>query len=248
MKRLLSMNLFLAILLAGCATTHPIKPEKLSSISRVSAVSLLGNELHVTFSGTTIFTNKWLKTDVTNWHIDDFVQEAIEKTIVADGRFSYVDISPDTDTMMKVYGSKEVSPCCARDYDLSLIRDEIQRISSEYGIDTLILVLESDLQDATGNWEATQRAGYGLYQETFLGLKQTFTHIYIRVIVVDTSNLQELSSNLRAGGETIDNRYWKSAFETLAPEEKQFIERSIKVQLWENLITALKKMRLIEQE
>ena len=245
MKRLFVI-LFLGIALTGCATTQPIQQEKLDSISRVSAVSLMGNELNLIFGGITILTKKWLKSDATNWHIDDFVQEAIRKAIVAEGRHRYVDIDLDTDTMMKVYVSREVDPCSAPKYDFSLIRDKIRHIRSEYGIDMLIFVLESG--PPCFDWQGPLVVGYGVYQETIFGLQHTETHASSRVIALDASNLEELSSHLVASFESIDNRYQKSGFESLTPEEKRLMEHSIKVQLWGNIVTALKDMGLIMQQ
>jgi len=207
----------------------------------------LGNELRVNFTGTTIFTSERTKSDVTSWHIDKFIQQEFNKIIVQDGQYSHVDIAHDVaDSMMNIYSAKQTD-CCSRKYDLSRVRKEIENIRSQYGIDTLIVILESDYQGQLGARTANL-VGYGLYRATFLGLNETATFAYARVIAIDTASLEELGSASITTSQFIDQGYWQSGFDNLEPQQKQFIENTIKLQLWKNLVLALQDMKLIKQK
>jgi len=99
MKRLILVLLILPIIL-GCATPA-IKPEKLSSIKQIGAVSLLGPELCNNYLGTTVFTKKRFSSNVATWNIDNMVQQEISNIISADGRYNYVDLPIDHNSKKK---------------------------------------------------------------------------------------------------------------------------------------------------
>lgn len=56
--------------LTGCAT-YVLEQQRLDSINRIGAVSLLGDTLNVTFAGITIFTSKAFEANVAAWEIDN---------------------------------------------------------------------------------------------------------------------------------------------------------------------------------
>lgn len=242
MRRLFIVLLFMVVL-TGCVSLT-IKPEKLSTIKKVSVVSLLGNDLCTRYVGTTVFTNKRASSDVTKWKIDETVQQIIGEAISTDGLFTYVDINIDYDSMMKIYGSEKAG-CTKVGYEVYRIKDEIEDIRTRYDIDTLILVVEAWATSDYITGRSGLLFGYGLHQSSFLGMTDTVTHIFADVIVADTSNLETLAGSSTVSHEKIGKEYWNVDFEKLSPDKKQFIEQSIKKQLRSKLTAILKRMNLI---
>ena len=244
MKRLL-LIIFVIPIIVGCAAPV-IKPEKLSSIKKVSAVSLLGDELCVNYLGTTVFTKKRFSANVENWNINEFVQQEVQNIILADGYYTYIDISVNQNTFTNIYKSREAKCIKTRDFDINLIKDEIQVIRATYNVDTLIFVLESN---APTQYYIDSRTnvliGYGLYRSSFLGINETVSHAFVEVLVIDTGTMEKLSAINAWGFERIDNKYWNEGFDNLSSDDKKFVEYSIKKTLKSNLQTVLRKINII---
>ncbi len=243
MNRLFTICL-IVLILSGCATFQ-IKPEKLAAIRNISAVSILGNELCIDYVGTTVFTIKSNSFDVKEWEIDNYIQDVISKAIKADDRFQYINHEIDPMSMHKVYGSKK-SGCTKVQPNINLIKDEIQELRDRYDIDTLILVLEywSNADYISG------RSGllfnYGIHQSSFMGITETFSHLFAHIYVIDTLSSEIMSNNFLYVYEKIDNMYFNLDLNALPDEKKEFIETSIKNQLHRKLVERLKKIELIK--
>lgn len=230
---------------AGCATLT-IQPEQLGTIQRIGVISLVGNELCTRYVGTTVFTSKRAVSDVTDWNLDENIQQIIKEAITSDSQFTYVDLNIDSNTVMKIYGSEKAG-CTKVGDDINYIKEEIADIKVRYGVDTIILVVESWATSDYITGRSGLLYGYGLHQSSFLGITDTITHIFARVIVVDTNNFETLAEGLIHKYEEVDNEYWNLDFKKIPLEKRQFIERSIKRQVQTELIRILKKMHLIRE-
>jgi hypothetical protein len=193
MRHFLGIVSLLAVL-TGCAT-YVLDQQRLDSLNRIGAVSLLGDTLKVTFGGITIFTNKAFEADVTAWEIDNFVEKVIGDAILADGRYSYVELDVDRGAMTKI--SRAGYWGCRGHHNASVIRDEIENLVSKYDIDTLVFVLERSVHDSSQVFGRSEPLGlyhrgtaaqdfplvgefiYGLYKTSFFGWKLAAPHMLV---------------------------------------------------------------------
>jgi len=75
--------------LTSACTITPIPAERLSSLRKMGAISLLGDELEMQYVGTTAFTNSTKEISVKNRKIDRYVVQTIKDEIVGKSKFDF---------------------------------------------------------------------------------------------------------------------------------------------------------------
>jgi hypothetical protein len=135
--RFASMMIVFAVV--GCAPA-PLKPEDIAHINRVGVVSLVGNRLvrqHVDLA----FSAGIDRIDISNWGIDQHVEEIAIRTIETQGKMSAVSLAADRPDLFNIYGPRALSE--AGSYpNLKRVRDELVAIGAREHIDAFVLVVE----------------------------------------------------------------------------------------------------------
>jgi hypothetical protein len=233
-----------AFLLSGC--TSSIKPDKLTSIKNISVISLLGDEFCVSYLGSTVFNKKRKSVNVSNWRIDEFTEEVVIKAILADGRYNYIKIDKNRDSLMKIYTKEKTACTHKKKNDINLIKDEIKEVERRTGIDTIILVLDHWTLTDYITGRSGMLSGYGIHQLSFLGIEDIIIHLFAEIIVIDSHNFEILAKIATPPSvEKIDKTYWDPEFYNLATDKKLFIEQSLKNLLTSKITESLKKLKLI---
>ncbi|MBI4707117.1 MAG: hypothetical protein HY761_04225 [Candidatus Omnitrophica bacterium] len=253
---LITIILSLIIVLVGCfqPAYHKITPEKVASIKKVTAVSLLGDKIRKRYQGTTIFNNDLTISDVADWKIDEFLEQQVRELI----DYDYISINANHDTLMNIYTTKELYCCFSREYDFNRIKNEIEETRKDFGVDTIIFILEDHFGAPNNRPRPGFLAGYGIYQGTeMLLFTETFIYAYAQVVVFNTDKFEVLGASsfvLKRGvrdpyygyggdqNEKVDNIYWNIESFGIESSERKFIENTIKGKLTQRLYNTLSRL------
>ena len=175
----------LALTLTGCATTGVEKVEKLPTGHQIVVLSVLGNDLNVQTTGTTIFTN-WQRTqDVSDWNIDAKLEDFIRNELTRAGKF--IAVAADTADVRKTVGAVTQNEWTSK-LEVEGGMESLSDFATSAGADSVILVGSHRKQDFIFNTNQYIE-GYGIYQRSGLfGSKKAVDYAIVYVWLVESGS------------------------------------------------------------
>lgn len=228
----------LALFLGSCTTTGAEKIAAIPAGKRFSVVSLMGKDAYIAYVGLTIFENKHILRDTSEWEIDKFVIKEISRSIEKSGRFSYVPSTYDG-VLLSSLGPQYIP--LTGSLLLEDMKPYLRKVQAESGADIILLVTSratSDFVFGTGE----QLRNYGVYRRNVIGIKKTAVFCNMDVIVVDGVDFSVIGRLHTEKFDIIDNKYWSEPIGAFSKQQlsalELAIENLIQLQL-ENAITKL---------
>lgn len=236
------LTVLAALGLYGCETL-PSKPVEAPYGSKIAAVSLLGSEIRNVRARTTIFSTKWTTSPAPEARIDTYVTSTIGELLRSRSSLKYVRVDESGTALLEGYDRSEISPCCARRFSLERVAGDLGDLRSRYGVDYLLLVVDSSGNDQFGRGLTV--AGYGYMTSKFIGPKSAATNFYVELLVVDTQKQLLASMKTIKSFEKIPAMPSEEDYAGLPPEDRHRVLTSLKEQIDNVFEPALKEMKLV---
>ncbi len=246
----------LILALTACATPdvviHPSAKEKLDGSQEIGVISLLGDKLAGTYLATLVFGNKFVSRSVQAWEMDNFVRHLIKQGLEEGKKYTYIDISYNTDDLSTAYGvSPDFFSNDSSFFQIKSVKDHFKRIHEDYSLNLLILVVRDksvlqipDCFTACGPWPVE---GYGIFQDAGFGMRATAAHAMVQIRVIDAATAEVLASTANlgvSGAKRIPDSYRKDDMSDLSDEELKFLEKTIKELVRTQITWALRKVNI----
>jgi len=232
MKRL---SLLLTIfVLEGCVGPGPIQKDYTLQQKKIAVVSELGNNFHRNIVGTTVFSNKMTRTDVTSWEINHQAARHLVERLSKQG-LTGTEVNSDLFTPLD--GS---SP-----YTISTIPDKVIAKVKPLGYDSLLLIAPviSELYPFFD-------PGYGLKTGYFFGSPNTCVYTVFIVHLYDLHTGKEVGwewMNAQRGPcepKSSNDLAVKDSLDDYSAQEKQEIRSRIEKRVIDSLDATINKMEL----
>lgn len=241
--------------LAGCATAPSTLPaEKLASIRDVGVISLLGDDIHLTHIGLTVFGNTQTSHAVNDWEIDKHAMEVLQASLQKTGTYQAREITFDRAALMQVYTDSVYSPV-----DFKLVAAELAEIAQAHGIDTFVVVTRYSAQDPVGH-RSVYYEGAGLFSSGIGdALIKVAPYVWYKLDVVDGKTAQVVAStrgtvkqkNPGLFGpeytlpyEEVDKSWWNEDFNAMSETQKNQLRDKLKELLSDSLPHTLEEINL----
>lgn len=226
--------LTLSLSLSACMMPGPMKKDYSLKDKKIAIVSDLGNNFQSIVVGTTVFSNEFTKTDVTDWQINALAAQHISKHLETKGLSGSIVES-------NVFPSLEDSSRAKID---KIALSIIPKVKTQ-GFDSLILVRPSSLDN-----EPFYKPGFGQQKRYFFGIPKGCLYAIYMVEIYDLHR-EELVGiewmNARQG--PCEPRYeqtfaLKDKFEDYSEQEKILIRDRMKKHMNLSLTRTLHTLQL----
>lgn len=238
-KRVIPILLFLFV--AGCATMGIENVENLSSGHRTLVVSALGDTFRIKSLGTTIFQRWKISEDVSDWKLDKRVEALISKILQDAGKIGV--ISNETDEIRSLVGEIDIN-----DYtgarEISGDMDAVTNAAKSAGADSILLLGAITINDIIFHRSNTIE-GYGIYQSSFLGIKEAVNYIIFRIWLIDTNSGEDIATTLKIGKSKRDISEWLEENQQLSKEARLKIRTNFESLLDSTVEEALQELTLL---
>ena len=227
--------LLILFLLVGCAGVKPIPQENLNAIHRISAISILEDNLKIRYIGPTIFNNFDEDVSVADWKIDKYVVDTLGKEISENTGMSFQSAKYDIKPLLVIYEKGNHS---------DQIKNELEAISRENELDALIFVRREWFQDPILHDQNIN--GYGIFQRNVIFSRMSAMHIIASVTIYDTKQMTPLCKFYLIDDKQVDNSYFTKDFNKLPNEQRDEIETWMKNAIKKELIEELTKYGILQ--
>jgi hypothetical protein len=229
-------SVLLVVSLGGCGPKR-IPKENLDAISKVAALSLMGDKIQFIQIGTTVFNNVEKYHLVKEWRIDDYIEGLIKSELARNQQLKISSVEFDREKMNDTY---KVATRIHGDHHISKVKEYLQEFSSSNNLDTLFLVAHESTE-----LQNPRRivGGYTLYNRSLLGAKIE-TQIYLTLVieVVDLRTIKSLASQTIFIKKGIANSYWQEEIKDLTDDQVLFVKKVIFDNLREAIPSAVSKL------
>jgi hypothetical protein len=239
----------LALPLLGCATTpDPVAADTLSSMQTVGVVVAIGDRLHLKGLGFTIFdsTNEFVS--ITDWGIDNFVQNEIESLLA--NRFTFNQVT---------YNKATFLPTEPGFFDTGAVNVENAVATLPKDVDAYIVVTRFDGADPHGR--TVPSSGLVLFN-TYnpLGDDRISVYAHYRITLVDAETgavisqlaaLNEgqdgtiLNINIERPHREVPLELWADSAQEFTPEQREKVNTEMQSLLKDSLPYILQQMGLM---
>lgn len=178
------------VLLTGCATVGSEKLALRPQNTKVVVVSLMADQLKVRHVGTTVFSNAQHDVDVSNWNINQQIEDETNKLLQNAGKFAVVKAA-GTDFREKF--GVPVRSLWDGTTSLDHVKDGVQVVARESGADLVMVIRQAEYGDPFFGTNQSF-SGYGIYQRSFLFSKKAINFVTMNVNVFDGKTGESIAS------------------------------------------------------
>lgn len=227
------------MLLAGCVDTR-IADQAREHLGRTGVVSLLGNSFHAIHIGTTLFNNDAYDADVSSWNVDQDAAEHVRAELATDG------IETDTLSLEPVarerFRRDDKGEFNRRDSSVEANYEELCRLASRQGYDTLIVIVGSGANE----YGPPLKPGYGVFVRSFLGMSRGFTYAQFMIRVIDVKNEKQLAREISQPTDAVMSKAipWKTNLDEYSPERRAAFKSGVEDHMRHEIDRMLTQMNL----
>ena len=222
--KIVSPLVFSIFFLTGCVTTSSlIDPSKKTDIQNIAVASLLGDEFHLIRIGVTVFNNDYGKSDVTDWVVDTFAEQEIQKSL-SDRYRAPAKVLPHEPNLRQDYLANA---------DNVFKNNKLARLiqlAKNQGADTLIVITPISKGGA-----GFMTPGFGYFERHYLHTQRIlYVSAILRVVSVkDGNDIAFRRIPASNAGEGIE---WKASLDDYSEGQRN----QLKTRLFENLSRSIR--------
>lgn len=235
------LPLMFLLILAGCATTGIENVKKLDSDHRIIVVSALGNDFQIKSIGTTIFNNWSINEDVSDWAIDDRVESLVKQRLNLSSKLTVIPF--DASPLRPEIGQIKVDDWSGARVDTQGMKTLLTAAKAA-GTDSVLLVGTNPMTD-TFHMRLSTIKGYGIYQSSFLGLKDSVNFIVLRIWLIDVNTGKDIAKIYEPGSSSRNSAVWLEKDMPLDEATNLEIRKGFETMLDSAVEEALKGLSLI---
>jgi len=184
-----------ASLLAGCASTEPVRDNQHAGLREVGVVALIKDEFQFTKVGLTLLNTEEFTRDISDWELDKLATQTVldalrnDKTTV-----NPVALPVNPSLAAKLYRQKGVFGSYV---NINRIKGDLQALVDKNPVDAIILIHSEQVQDPIQN-TSINLYGTGLYYRVTPFDEQPFIKPYsfLRIMVLDGKTLRPVNQKL----------------------------------------------------
>jgi len=231
-----------ALFFGGCAAV-PLGAEHRASIHKIGVVSLLGNSIHGSFTGTTIFGNRVFDEHAPEIRMDERAESIVIQEIRAGGLFSAVALPQEraaafacnqaahADWRTLLYG--------AHSNDLN---EQAVRLTRAHQLDAVVFIVPQ-IESET----PVPRNGWGIAGANCFGLTRFLAYVNSQVVLMDGKTGKVLAQTLNGDlpkADSLKGFPWKDGYSNYTVSEKEMIRNHLYSILETSLPRELQAMKL----
>ena len=230
-----------ALFLGGCAAI-PLSAEHAGSIHKIGVVSLLGNSIHGSFTGTTIFGNRIFDENASEIRMDETAESIVIKEIRAGGRYSAVALPQErAEALAK---SQAANGWRTRLYGAHSndLNEQAVLIARAHQVDAVIFIIPVSESEAP-----VPRNGWGIAGTNHFGLTSFMAYVNSQVKLMDGHTGKVLAETLNkevAAAAAPKGFPWKDGYSQYSASEKELIRNQLHTILETTLPKELQAMNL----
>ncbi|MCX7554854.1 hypothetical protein OS175_13320 [Marinicella sp. S1101] len=184
--------LLMIVLLKGCATQGVKTLAAIDETKRVLVVSTMGDDYELMHIGFTVFSNKFNTIDVSDWQIDDVVEEKVSE-FITDERFELVshDISSLKNNMEKLENSFWSGNIVFKGFD-----EKIFPYALKENFD-MVLFIHSVVTEDPVYFTGLNVGGFGLYKRSAFGRPSAKYYAISSVSLYDATTRKKIAGTMK---------------------------------------------------
>jgi hypothetical protein len=208
--------LFVLLTLSACATL-PSSVEDLTppdQLGKIAVISVLGDNMNISYIGATVFGNRHSAADVSEWDIDKFVVTKTEDYLKQNG-YIVKRLSYEKAPLLEVYNNPEPGYGTYSKY----VEDYLAKLAGDEGIDTFLVIYNTYHEDYVGGSEE-RLLGYGLYQRfTLLSAPAAALYSNLRFELITPKPFRKVMVKKSLDYEFVAPEYFKDSYKDRVKEK-----------------------------